>query len=178
MLKGKGPRVLADFITEQVAGMLVLAGLCPNEEAALGLSREKLANGEALDRFIAMVKAQGGDARIVDDPQRLPQSLHVREMLYEEPETVWVKDVDARKIAEIVLDTGAGRRNADEPVDHAGGLSGLACVGDRLEPGNLLGRLHHSVPAREEEWVSRLLAAITFSSEAVQPLPLIHGRVT
>jgi pyrimidine-nucleoside phosphorylase len=177
MLKGQGPDGLADFICEQVAGMLFLAGLEDSLEAALERSRRRLADGSALAKFRLMVTAQGGDAGVIDDPKKLPQARCISEVLYEESETVWVKDVDARRIAEIVLETGAGRRNADDKVSHACGISGLVCIGDRVEPGDLLGRLHANAPEHMGEWGRQLLSAVTFSTEPVEAPSLILRKI-
>ncbi|MFO7724144.1 MAG: thymidine phosphorylase, partial [Oceanipulchritudo sp.] len=119
MLKGEGSAELAAFICEQVAAMLVLSGDPESFEEALAIARERLSSGEALNRFRAMIEAQGGDVSVIEDPEGLPQARVVEDILHEEAEPVWISDVDARKVAELVLKTGAGRRNADEPVDHA-----------------------------------------------------------
>lgn len=176
MLKGEGPEDLADFICEQVAGMLILSGLAGDMEAALEQARGALSDGAALERFRLMVEAQGGDPSVIDDPGRLPQARYIEEILYEESDTVWVKDVDARKIAEIVLETGAGRRNADESVDHACGISALVCVGDRVEPGDLLGRLHFAERDRLDPWSAALREAVSFSGEPVEVPERIFKR--
>ena len=178
MLKGEGSEELADFICEQVAAMRVLSGTTDTFEEALGLAREKLARGEALERFRAMVEAQGGDTLVIEDPERLPQARVVEDILHEEAEPVWIRDVDARKVAELVLETGAGRRNADEAVDHACGISGLVRVGERVEPGDLLARLHLNEERRREAWVADLMSALTFSPSPVEPETLIVKRLS
>lgn len=178
MLKGGEPDELTEFICQQVAGMLELAGLAPDPETAIQTVRAKLSSGAALDRFRAMVEAQGGDARVITDPSRLPQSRHALDLLHEEGAASWVADVDARKIAEIVLETGAGRRTAADKVDPSTGLSALACVGDRLEPGDRLARLHHADPSREKDWALRVRRAITLSREPVVAKERIHKRIS
>jgi thymidine phosphorylase len=114
---------------------------------------------------------------VIDEPGRLPQARHVVEIQYEESETVWIKDVDARQIAQIVLETGAGRRNAEDSVDHSSGLSALVCVGDKLEPGNLIGRLHFSGSGQREDWERRLREAVVCSAEPVEPPRRILSKI-
>lgn len=149
--------------------MLVLSGKEADPDYALKASREALHDGRALERFRRMVQSQGGNVAVIDNPGLLPQARHVVEIQYEESESVWVKDVDARSIAQIVLETGAGRRNAEDTVDHSSGLSALVCVGDRLEPGNLIGRLHYSVSGQREDWERRLRESVSLSTEPVEP---------
>jgi pyrimidine-nucleoside phosphorylase len=177
ILKGNGPDDLADFICELVGGMLVLSGKEADSNRALEMSREALRSGRALERFRRMVQSQGGDVSVIDDPGRLPQARHVVEIQYEESETVWIKDVDARQIAQIVLETGAGRRNAEDSVDHSSGLSALVCVGDKLEPGNLIGRLHYSGSGQREDWERRLREAVVCSAEPVEPPRRILSKI-
>jgi len=125
-----------------------------------------------------MLRAQGGDPAVVDDPTLLPQSRHVVDILYEDLTKAWVADVDSRKIAGIVLETGAGRRNADDRIDPASGISSLACVGDPLEPGDILARLHHPDRAREKEWIRRIREAIVLSDHPVVAEERVHLKIT
>lgn len=177
LMKGSGPDSLRDLICEEVAGMLVLGGVERTHEAGLEVARTRLADGSALDKFIRMVESQGGDASVVDSPDKLPQARCVDELLHEEPETQWVASVDARKIAELVLSMGAGRRDADDTIDPSVGLSGLVCVGEVVEPGSVLGRLHYRDVADGDNFKSALIEAIELSDEPVDAEPLILEKI-
>lgn len=177
ILKGEGPDELADLICEQVGGMLVLAGLQSNEAEATKLTKSKLEDGSALACFRDMVVAQGGDPGVIDNPARLPQAKHVVDLFHEEPDRVYVEDINSREIAEIVLETGAGRKNAGEEVDHSTGLSSLVMVGDCIEPGDCLCRFHHSDPAREDDWIKRIRNSITLSRQPAQLQPRIARKL-
>jgi len=97
----------------------------------------------------------------------------VHEVLYEEASPAHVIDVDARAIAEIVLQTGAGRRNAEDAIDPAGGISGLACPGDLLEPGQVMARIHHDDKSRVADWEERLRNAVRLSDQK----PVLENRI-
>ncbi len=167
MLSNSGPDELRDLIVEQVAGLLELTGRFEERDEARQHAQAKLESGEALDKFAAMVAAQGGDRRIVKDPSLLPQSRHVVDIHYEDPGRMYVADVDAMAIAEVVLDAGGGRRNAEDTVDHACGITHLPAVGDEFRAGDILARLHHGDPQREAGWIERIRNAITLSETAV-----------
>ncbi|NDV60872.1 thymidine phosphorylase [Puniceicoccales bacterium CK1056] len=177
IMKGEGPDQLADFICELVAGMLFLAGKDSSLESALEHARARLADGSALDRFRSMVAMQGGDVAIIESPEKLPQARVIHEVLYEESKPAWVRDVDARKVAEIVLETGAGRRNADDDIQHGSGISGLVCIGERIEPGDLLARIHAENSEQLEAWSTQLASAVSFSDEPVEPASLIIKQI-
>jgi pyrimidine-nucleoside phosphorylase len=178
ILKGEGPSGLVDFICGQVGAMLHLTGLQPDLETGTTTAREALANGAALARFRQMVAAQGGNTAVIDNPELLPQARFVEDILHEEGKPLWVADVDARKVAEIGLQMGAGRRNADASVDHATGISGLVEVGERVEAGDLLARLHFNQEERGREWTEQLREAIQLTEAPVKVPDLVVKRLT
>jgi pyrimidine-nucleoside phosphorylase len=177
ILKGDVTGELTDLIVDQVAGMVEMTGLTEDSESAHKLVREKLSDGSALERFGDMVRAQGGDPGIIDDPGRLPQAKHTIDILYEEASESHVADIEALAIAGIVLETGAGRRKASDSVDHASGISQLVNQGDPLSPGDVIARLHHNSPDREAEWVDRIRRAVSLSLKPVQPEPRIREKI-
>jgi len=48
-------------------------------------------------------------------------------------------------------------------------------VGDRLEPGQELGRVHARSAADAQTCIRSVLAAITLSDDPVEPPPLVYG---
>ena len=54
--------------------MVVLGGKADSLAEAESLLRDKLASGEALEKFRTLVAAQGGNPDVADDPSLLPQA--------------------------------------------------------------------------------------------------------
>src|SRR5207302_4029666 len=71
-LKGEGPADLMDLSIELAAEMVVLGGRAGTLGEARAICRATVADGSALERFARLVRAQGGDPRIIDDPSILP----------------------------------------------------------------------------------------------------------
>ena len=72
-----GPRARAisrRVVVRLAARMVQLGGRAASDEDARARGAEALASGAALAKFAAMIARQGGDARIVDDPGRLPRA--------------------------------------------------------------------------------------------------------
>ena len=74
ILQNRGPSDTRALTLELGAEMLVLGKRCKTRKQAWSLLEAALADGSALAVFRRLVKAQGGDVRVVDDPSRLPQS--------------------------------------------------------------------------------------------------------
>ena len=73
-LGGQGPPDLVQ-LCEVVAGhMLALGGAAASPEAGAGRARQALSSGMGKEKLRQMVAAQGGDARVVDEPESLLES--------------------------------------------------------------------------------------------------------
>jgi pyrimidine-nucleoside phosphorylase len=139
-LQGRGPADLMAVTFALGEQMLTLCGLAPTAEAARGQLEAGLRSGAALAKFREIVVAQGGDARMVDDPSRLPQAGRQEPLLSRAGG--FVRDVDARAIALASLRLGAGRSRAEDRIDPAVGLAGLVKIGERVAPGGVLAMIH------------------------------------
>ena len=87
-----------------------------------------------------MVRVQGGDARVIDDPSLLPQADEQVEV-YAESDG-WVAGIDALGLGTLAMDLGAGRRKAEDAVDHAVGIELDVRIGSEVKKGDRLGVIH------------------------------------
>jgi pyrimidine-nucleoside phosphorylase len=118
-----------------------------------------------------MVAAQGGDARVADDPGRLPRA-RLRTALAS-PRSGFVTDVDAMGVALAALHLGAGRARAEDRVDHAVGVDHLVKVGDPVRAGDALCRIHAKSAGAAKEAAGMLLEAIAVGGERRLPARLV-----
>src|SRR5436305_9792404 len=72
VLRGGGPPDLLDLSLELSAWMFYLGERTKTVEAGRELAAELIASGKALESFRQMVSLQEGDARVLDDPSRVP----------------------------------------------------------------------------------------------------------
>jgi pyrimidine-nucleoside phosphorylase len=139
-LEGRGPADTMEVTYALAEQMLVLAGVAQTAaEARVALERS-ISSGAALEKLRAMITAQGGDARVVDEPERLPQAKF--KVALAAPRAGFVQDVDAMGVALAALRLGAGRVKAADGVDHAVGVSDLVKVGERVVAGGQLCVIH------------------------------------
>jgi len=170
-LHGRGP---ADTMAVTFAlgeQMLLLTRAATTKADARAKLEASLASGAAREKFREMIRAQGGDARVVDEPARLPQArLRVSVPAVR---AGFVDDVDAMGIALAALRLGAGRARAEDSVDPAVGVSGLGKVGERVEAGAPVCVIHANDEAALAGAKSRLVDAIVIGESRRAPPPLI-----
>jgi len=76
-LRGDGPPDLMAVTYALGAEMLVMGGVARSRDEARRRMEVALSSGEALAQFRRIVEAQGGDPRVLDEPERLPQAAEV-----------------------------------------------------------------------------------------------------
>lgn len=174
-LKGNGPQDMMAVTLALGVEMLLVGGIVSDRDAARARLERLVASGEALERFRQLVEAQGGDARVVDDPSRLPAAPVVREYLA--PRAGIVTRVEPRAIGEAIVALGGGRVRSEDRIDPAVGFMVLANPADQVEAGQPLATVHARDEAGAAGGLEALARAIAIGDEA-SPLPLLSHRVT
>ena len=147
-------------------------GADPDE--ALARATAVLDRGDALERFRAMVDAQGGDPRVVDDPEGVLPRVPVREPLLADRTGV-VAAYAAEDVGHAAVVLGAGRLRKGDRIDPAVGIVVRPKIGDRLEAGEPIGEVHARDADAAAEAARRVLAAIDVTDGPVEPPPLVHA---
>ena len=129
-----------------------------------------IANGAAMDRWNAMVRAQGGDPCAA-----LPRSDEIETITT--TRSGHIARIDARKVGEAAWRLGSGRSRKEDPVSASAGIVLRATAGDKVGPGAPLFDLHIDDPARVGSALEALEGAVTYSDEPVADRRLIHEHI-
>jgi pyrimidine-nucleoside phosphorylase len=173
ILRGEGPADVRDLTLTLAAEMLVLAGVERDLTSASESAAHAVTSGAAFGKFRAIVEAQGGDPRVVDEPERLPRARHVAPALA--PRGGFVTAIDAYAVGELIVRMGGGRAQKDDKIDHRVGLVLARKVGDRVEAGEPLAQVHSE---RDGDEVARaLVSAYTIADAPVGAAPLVLERL-
>ena len=175
-LIGKGPPDFRAHCVEVAAQMIALADTETNVERAKEWVEASISNGDGLDKFRELVVVQGGDAHVVDDPERLPKAKIVKTV--PSPRAGYLGGIHAREVGLTAMQLGAGRARKGDPIDHAVGVLVHRKVGDHVEEGDALFTVHAESERDCEDAVERLLQAHTFHEDRVDPLPHFYKIIS
>ena len=143
--------------------MLHLGGKARSwEEGAEKLQRH-ISDGSALALFKKMVKVQGGDARVVDEPDRLP--LSKKSKAFVASRSGFVTKFDALTTGRAGVALGAGRDKMDDKLDFGAGIVLSKKVGDRVVKGETIARLYASDGSRLKRGSALLGEAVKIGSK-------------
>ena len=165
-LQGKGPEDLTELCLVLGGQMLLAANQVSSLEEGKALLQEQIDSGRALEVFKTFLANQGGDTRIVDNPDLLPQARYQIPLLAQSSGVVsqWVAD----EVGVAAMMLGAGRETKEDIIDPAVGIELCVKVGDPIQAGQPLAILHSN---REDvsEVLDRLSAAVTIADSAQAP---------
>jgi len=176
LLRGGGPADLRAVTVELTAEMLLLAGLADGLPAARAAVEEAIRGGRGLAKLQEIVAAQGGDPEAIRDPERLPRAPRRYEV--PSPGDGFVAAIDGEAVGLAAVALGAGRARVEDPVDPAVGIEILQKVGDRVERGQPLCRVHEGGRSEPRPaTIARLLRAYRLSAGAPPAVPLVLERM-
>jgi len=171
-LQGGGPPDFREHCLRVAAHMLVLAGKAEDLRQGRRRIAAALGDGTAFAKFRSLVRAQGGNLRVIDDPSLLPWAPTIVQV--HSPRNGNLKRIDARTVGEASVRLGAGRARKGDPIDHAVGVVVHAKVGDRVKAGDPLFTIHAKDPRSASEAGQSLLEGVGYSRRPVSPLPLFY----
>jgi pyrimidine-nucleoside phosphorylase len=176
VLFGRGPDDLT-ACTMALGVEMLLAGEGAKDaaEAQAKLARA-VEDGSAAAALERMIEAQGGDPSVVRDPSKLPRAPVEIDVAADR--AGFISAIDPLEIGLTAVALGAGRTRADQAVDPAVGIELQKSVGDRVEAGTPLARLHVRRAEDAVRMRARVLAAFALGDAPPEDQrPLIMGRI-
>lgn len=169
VLQGDGPDDLRELTLVLSSQLLLMSGCFKTLDEAYEASRKHLGDHSAYNKFLALVKAQGGE------------SLHFEKSLYQSPvyakTSGYIHCFDTQGIGECAAILGAGRSTKEEAIDLSAGIYLPHKIGSFISKGELLARLFTSRGGVLVEAKKHLLSSIKFSEEKPEDHKLIRALV-
>ena len=174
-LKGHGPEDLMELCLTLGSQMVVLGGKASTIEEARTKLIEVVTNGAALEVLKKFIAAQGGDASVVDNPEKLPQAKYTFEVPAKE--TGYVAKIEAEDIGTAAMLLGAGRATKESTIDLAVGLVLRKKVGDQVQEGESLVTIYAN-SEDVQNVMDKIYNHIQLSKEQVTAPKLIEDIIT
>jgi pyrimidine-nucleoside phosphorylase len=168
----EGARPALDLSMELSAHMLVLSHVDSSLESARARLKEVLDSGAALECFRRNVEAQGGDARICDDPAAfLPLARQAFKV--ESPRSGFVVGVNTAEVGHAIAAIGGGRVRIEDKIDPTVGFIAEVKIGETVNAGDVLGEVYCGDQSRGRKAASRIQAAYEVGDEPPIKIPAL-----
>ncbi|WIM87756.1 thymidine phosphorylase [Candidatus Mycobacterium wuenschmannii] len=165
VLSGGGPPDVVGLTIGLAREMLELAGIDRRDP------EQTLRDGTAMDRFRALIAAQGGDLSVP-----LPVGQHSETVTTNRNGTMG--DIDAMAVGLAVWRLGAGRSRPGEQVQAGAGIQIHRRSGSPVSAGDALFTLYTDTPERLPAALAELSAGYAITDTPPAGRPLIIDRIT
>jgi pyrimidine-nucleoside phosphorylase len=173
LLRDGGPEDLRELCLELAAWMLHLGGLTKTVVEGKQRSAELISSGKALEKFRQMVELQGGDVRVIDDSNRLPQAKHTLQV--SSAKAGYVTSMQCEQIGTACVILGGGRERKDDSVDPAVGIVLHKKVGGQVAAGEPLATVYYNAESQAARARQLIEASCEIANVAPSSKrPLIH----
>jgi pyrimidine-nucleoside phosphorylase len=170
-LQNVGPTDLTRLSLELAARMIYLGKVTATLDDARELAQQCLLDGSGYRKFRDVIQAQGGNPKVLDRFELLPNATGVREI--PSPRAGFVSAIDAEDIGRASSMIGAGRDRKEDVVDHAVGVILEVKVGQRIDAGGVLCRLYYTKDEKVEEAAQLIEDAFRISTHEPEERELI-----
>ncbi|MBQ4163854.1 MAG: pyrimidine-nucleoside phosphorylase, partial [Turicibacter sp.] len=174
-LSGNGPHDLEELVLQLASYMVVLAKKAANTEEAYAKLKEKLNNGEALQKFKEFIAAQGGDTSQIENPELLPTASSVIPVTA--TQAGYVEKIDALSIGIAAMKLGAGRATKEDTIDMGVGIVLNKKVGEPIQVGDVLAYVHTN-QSDSQEAIDYIMKAYEITSSSVCSPTLIYDIIS
>ncbi|MFZ1979260.1 MAG: thymidine phosphorylase [Bacteroidota bacterium] len=158
-------------VTYVLSGAMVYLGKKARSiEEGIERCRKAIENGSAYNKFIDLVRAQGGDIEAIENLERYPLSNYLLEI--KSSEQGFIQAIDSYELGMASVSLGAGREKIDDIIDMKAGILVKKKVGDEVEPGEPVALLYTDREKVVSQARKRISDAFTISP-IKPPKPLL-----
>src|SRR5438309_2688326 len=175
ILRGRGPTDLRDLSLDLSAWMFYLGERTKTVEEGRRLAETMIASGQALEKFRQGIRLQGGDERLIDEPERLPiarLNFHVTSSA-----SGFITGTNCEGFGIALAMLGGGREKKEDKIDHGVGLEFHKRIGDRVEIGQPLATIHYNRGAKLAEAKALIACSYFIGEKAPQEKPPLVRRI-
>ncbi|HFE9681941.1 TPA: pyrimidine-nucleoside phosphorylase [Clostridium perfringens] len=173
-LRGNGPKDLLELCLTLGSNMVVLAGAAKDTDEARKMLMETITSGKAIEKLKEFVKAQGGDASVIDDISKFHNAKYV--IPVKATKSGVVSKIHAENIGLVAMELGAGRATKESIIDLAVGIVLQKKRGDKVNEGDIIAYIHADDEEKGKKAVDGILANYEIS-DSVKDIPLIYDIV-
>jgi pyrimidine-nucleoside phosphorylase len=175
-LKGENVPDLMEVTYRLAGAMIYLGEKAASIEEGEKIARRAIESGVAYEKFLELVREQGGDISFIENPSKY-EKADVQEEVYLETEG-YVEAIDNYRIGLAGLVSGAGRKNIVDTLDYTAGLVVHKKIGNRVDMGEPVATVYGNDRQGVQDAAHRVREAYRLSNNNVNAPQCIYGMAT
>lgn len=153
-LKGNIQDDVKEVVLELGSQMIKLAGKGNNLDENKEKMMESIRNGKALEKFMELVKNQGGDVTYIQNIDKFEKAKYIMPVIL--GKCGIIKKLNAEEIGKMLVFLGGGRIRKQDIIDRSVGIVLNKKIGDTVEEKDIVAYIHANDESKGREVVKRL----------------------
>ena len=153
-LKGNIQDDVKEVVLELGSQMIKLTGKGNNLDENKEKMLENIRNGKALEKFMELVKNQGGDVTYIENTYKFEKAKYIMPVILDKCGII--KKLNAEEIGKILVFLGGGRIRKQDIIDRSVGIVLNKKIGDTVEEKDIVAYIHANDESKGREAVNRL----------------------
>jgi pyrimidine-nucleoside phosphorylase len=175
VLRGRGAPDLRELSIVLSAWMFYLGDRTKSLDEGRALAEKLIASGEALGKFKQGIALQGGDARVLDDYELLPQAKNRQEV--RSRSNGYLSATHCMQFGIALAMLGGGREKKEDTIDLGVGLEFHKRIGDRITANDTLVTIRYNSDVKLGDATALIENSFIFSDQPAPPKKLVRRLV-
>ena len=171
ILKGEKQNDLYKLCIRLAGAMIFLGGKAKTQKEGDIIAERQIKNGAAFKKFLEIVKAQGGNVRYINNPEKYPKPSYKR--FIKSPLNGYLKSIDTFELGMYAVELGAGRMKKDDKIDPTAGIIFNYKIGDRINKENIIAELYSASKKSILSVEEKIINMVEISEKKTNPPKLI-----
>lgn len=172
VLKNEGPKDVKEISVYLGTWMVVMSGIENDFDKAKKLLLDSIESGKAYNKFLELVKNQGGDISVIEHPEKYKSAKCIEPVIT--GESGYVKNINTYMIGMASIILGAGRKSLNDSIKPETGIIVQKKIGDCIAKGEPLGIIYSDDDETLKEAKEFFSKAYEISEFKVLSPPLIY----
>lgn len=168
-LHGNMQEDVKNVVLELGAYILKLDGKGENIDGNKKLIQAVINNGRAYEKFLELVKNQGGDISYIEDPEKFEKAKYKIPVISKQ--SGYIEKLNAEEVGKIAMHLGAGRIRKEDNIDYAVGIELVKKVGDSIIKSETLAYVYANDEEKCNEAVEQLRKVYQIGEQKVDKIP-------
>ena len=168
-LHGNMQEDVKNVVLELGAYILKLDGKGENIDGNKKLIQAVINNGRAYEKFLELVKNQGGDISYIEDPEKFEKTKYKIPVISKQ--SGYIEKLNAEEVGKIAMHLGAGRIRKEDNIDYAVGIELVKKVGDSIIKSETLAYVYANDEEKCNEAVEQLRKVYQIGEQKVDKIP-------
>lgn len=170
-LQGKEVADLMEITHLQCGTMIYFGGKAKSIEEGIVVSKSMITSGKAMDKWLEIVKAQGGDVGVIKNLTKRGTAPILHQV--KSNKDGFISEFDSREIGMTGILLGAGRMRKEDKISPLTGITLHKKLGESVKQGDILFTIHADHEQVIIEAEKRLLGTISISDKKQEVQPMV-----